>query len=194
MNKDNELIWEKVSEEHIVRDEFIDFRKSAYRFPNGEVFEPFYSYSRRDYVVIVARDEDGRYICVRQFRQGLERVTTEFPAGGIERDGEAQYARNSDKAAEDALDAARRELSEETGYTADKWTHLGTFPANPTIADNYAHLFYASGCTKVSELSLDDTEFLNVDLFTREEIDEMVKNGEFPQPIHVLGMLLADKV
>ena len=84
-DKQNNLTWEEVSTEHIVQDEWIDFRRSAYRFPDGSVFEPFYSYSRRDYVVIVASDTEGKYLCVRQFRQGIREVTTEFPAGGIER-------------------------------------------------------------------------------------------------------------
>ena len=55
MNNDRkDLIWEEIKTEHIVKDEWIDFRKSAYRFPDGSVFEPYYSYSRRNYVVIVA--------------------------------------------------------------------------------------------------------------------------------------------
>ena len=73
------LAWKELSTEHIIQDEWIDFRKSAYRFPDGTVFEPYYSYSRRDYVVIAASDEEGRYLCVRQFRQGIGEVTTEFP-------------------------------------------------------------------------------------------------------------------
>ena len=85
---DRELEWKEVRTEHIVRDEWIDFRKTAYLFPDGRVIEPFYSYSRRDYVVVVASDTEGKYICVRQFRQGIREVTTEFPAGGIE-DNEA---------------------------------------------------------------------------------------------------------
>ena len=86
----DELAWEELKRESIIQDEWIDFRKSAYRFPDGRVFEPFYTYSRRDYVVIVASDTEGNYICVRQFRQGIRKVTTEFPAGGIERkDGES---------------------------------------------------------------------------------------------------------
>ena len=52
--EDKDLIWEEISREHIVRDEWIDFRKSAYRYPDGRVFSPYYSYSRRDYTVIVA--------------------------------------------------------------------------------------------------------------------------------------------
>ena len=60
-----DLICEEVSCEHLVQDQWIDFRRSAYRFPDGRVFEPYYSYTRRDYAVV-------------------------FPAGGIERkDGES---------------------------------------------------------------------------------------------------------
>jgi len=54
----------------MVQDEWIDFRRSAHRFPDGSVFEPYYSYNGRDYVVIVVSDEEGNYLCVRQFRRG----------------------------------------------------------------------------------------------------------------------------
>ena len=73
---DSSLAWEEIKTEHIVQDQWIDFRRSAYRFPDGSVFEPFYTYSRRDYVVVVASDEEGNYLCVRQFRQGIRQVTT----------------------------------------------------------------------------------------------------------------------
>ena len=82
--KDEELIWEEISTEHIVQDEWIDFRRSAYRFPDGKIWQPYYSFTRRNYAVVVATDEEGRVICVRQFRQGIRQVTTEFPAGAIE--------------------------------------------------------------------------------------------------------------
>ena len=49
---DNDLEWKEISCEHLVQDEWIDFRRSAYRLPDGSVFEPFYSYSRRNFVVI----------------------------------------------------------------------------------------------------------------------------------------------
>ena len=140
-NKDENLAWEEIRTEHIVQNQWIDFRKSAYRYPDGRVFEPFYSYSRRDYAVIVASDDEGRFLCVRQFRQGIKEVTTEFPAGGIERIDGKEYG--SPEYAEDALTAAKRELMEETGYVSDNWEHLLTVPSNATIADNYAFLFRA---------------------------------------------------
>lgn len=176
------LAWEEIHTEHIVQDEWIDFRRSSYRFPDGSVFEPFYSYSRRDYVVIVASDEEGKYLCVRQFRQGIREVTTEFPAGGIER---------KDGKAEDALKAARRELLEETGYVSDHWTQLLTVPSNATLADNYAYIFMAEKCRRAAEQSLDETEFLHVRRYSADEIEKMIEQGEFQQAVHIMAWLLA---
>ena len=193
-----DLAWEEVSTEHIIRDEWIDFRKQAFRYPDGKIWEPFYSYSRRDYCVIVASDEEGRLLCVRQFRHGIREVTTEFPAGGIERrdglDYRADGAPSGEEdasAAEPALEAAKRELREETGYVSDEWKHLLTVPSNATIADNYAYIFRAENCRKVTGQSLDATECLNVELHTAAEIDEFIKTGSFQQAVHVMAWLLA---
>lgn len=191
------LAWEEVRMEHIVQDEWIDFRRSAWKFPDGSVFEPFYSYSRRDYVVIVASDTGGNYLCVKQFRPGIKQVTTEFPAGGIERKDGKEYgsSQNSgnvqDISAEDALEAAKRELLEETGYESDEWSPLLTIPSNATIADNYAHIFMAKNCRKVSGQDLDDTEFLNVVKLPAEKIEKMIETGQFQQAIHITAWLLA---
>ena len=144
--------------------------------------------------MIVATDEAGNYICVRQYRHGIKRVTTEFCAGGIERCDGKEYGSRLDKdSAEDALAAAKRELMEETGYESDDWKFLLSVPSNATMADNYANIFVAKSCRKVSGQSLDETEFLNVHLHTRKEIDEMIASGEFPQASHILALLLADK-
>ena len=191
-NRENRdpLAWEEVSTEHLVQDEWIDFRRSAYRLPDGSVFEPFYTYSRRDYVVIVASDTDGNYLCVRQFRQGIREVTTEFPAGGIERKDGREYG-SGDCCAENALAAAKRELLEETGYESDEWSHLLTVPSNATVADNYAHLFAARNCRRVTGQSLDETEFLNVRKYTAQEIEELIAKGGFQQAVHVMAWLLS---
>lgn len=192
--KRDDLAWEEIKTEHIIKDEWIDFRKSAYRFPDGSIFEPFYSYSRRNYVVIVASDTEGRFICVRQFRQGIKKVTTEFPAGGMERkDGREYGGAGEDTASEDSLEAAKRELMEETGYESDEWTHLLTVPSNATIADNYAYLYMAKNCRRVAGQNLDETEFLNVELHTEEEIEELIAKGDFQQCVHITAWLLAGR-
>ncbi len=187
------LAWEEIRTEHVIQNQWIDFRESAYRLPDGSTFSPYYSYSRRDYVVVVASDEEGKYICVRQFRQGIRRVTTEFPAGGIERRDGKEYGNDGDLSAEDALEAAKRELLEETGYVSEEWKHLLTVPSHATIADNYAHLFMAANCRRVSEQSLDETEFLTVEKYSADELEKMVENGDFPQAVHILAWLLEVK-
>ena len=178
---DRELAWEELSTEHIVRDQWIDFRRSVYRYPDGRVFAPFYTYSRPDYAVIVASDEEGRYLCVRQFRQGIRAVTTECPAGGLERGGTP----------ETALEAARRELKEETGYVSDDWRHLLTVPSNATLSDNYVSVFMAENCRRCCEQSLDETELLRVVRLSAEEIESLIYSGAFQQAVHVMAWLLS---
>ncbi len=192
MSEFDELKWEPLKVEHLVQDEWIDFRRVRYRLPDGSEFEPYYNYSRRSFVIIAARDEEGNYICVRQYRHGIGQVTTEFSAGGIERSDDKEYG-SQGAAAEDALLAAQRELKEETGYVSDEWTHLLTIPANPTIADNYAHIYLADHCRKVSGQDLDDTEFLNAFLLKKEELDALIAENKFQQPTHLLAYLLAEK-
>lgn len=202
---DKSLAWEEINTNHIIQNEWIDFRESTYRFPDGREIGPFYSYSRRDYVVIVASDEEGNYLCVKQFRQGIKEVTTEFPAGGIERKDGKEYDHHAESAehgddscshtvpAEDALSAAKRELREETGYESDEWQHLLTIPSNATIADNYAYIFKAANCHKSSGQDLDDTEFVDVIKHTEEEIEEMISQNKFQQAMHVMAWLLAKR-
>lgn len=178
-------MWKEVTCEHIVNDEWIDFRKSTYKMPNGKLSGPYYSFSRRNFVVIVATTEDGGYICVKQFRPGIKRITTEFCAGCIEHIGGAS---------EDALSAAKRELLEETGYGSDEWKHLLTVPSYATLADNYMSIFTAKNCKKItSRQNLDSDEFLNVHLYSRNELEDKIQNGEFSQASHILALLMADK-
>ncbi|MBR4759206.1 MAG: NUDIX hydrolase [Lachnospiraceae bacterium] len=211
--KNADLAWEEISREQIVSDEWIEFRKSVFRYPDGRVFEPYYTYSRKDYVVIVATDEEGRFLCVRQYRQGIMDVTTEFTAGGIEvkdKDGKVMTSdsdsdmtgsvvkpgvrRTDHPSVEWALAAAKRELAEETGYESDEWKHLLTIPSNATMADNWAYLFTAKNCRKVTEQSLDETEYLGVELLSADDIEKLIAGGGFQQAIHCLAWELAKKM
>ena len=198
MDEREKLAWEPVKTEHIVQDRWIDFRKTEFRMPDGSLLGPFYNYSRRSYVVIIASDEAGRFLCVRQYRPGIGRVTTEFPAGGIEPGGGSgqdvapDFITQPDEGAdeEEALEAAVRELREETGYVSDCWSHVITAPSDATISDNYAHIFRAKNCRKAGGQELDDSEYLHVELKSPEQIDGLIREGGFQQIVHMLGWML----
>lgn len=194
MNRDD-LSWKLKKAKHVVQDEWIDFRSCDYELPDGAVIGPVYNYSKHSFSVIVATDEQGRYICVVQYRHGIDEITTEFPAGAVE------YKEKSDvpyitfdnivASEEDAFETAKRELSEETGYISDDWKHLYTVPANATLSNSNVHFYRAKNCRKVSGQSLDDSEFLNVVLLDEEELKRRIYQGDFKQALHSLAYFMA---
>ena len=182
-----ELDLKEHSVKHFVENKWIDLREGWYDTPEGRVSGPYYTYSRKNYCVIVATDEAGRYLCVQQYRPGLHQVTTEFPAGGIDRLGDRQYGGRDDPGQEDPLAAAKRELREETGYVSEDWEALLTVPSQATMADNYAYVFRARNCRRVDGQHLDEDEYLNVLLLSPEELKEAIETGRFEQAVHVMA-------
>lgn len=178
---DKDLKWKLISSEHIVKDQWIDFRRETYEFPDGGTFGPFYNYSRKSYAVVIAETTEGNYLCVRQYRHGIKEITTEFPAGGIE---------SEEITEEIALHAAKRELQEETGYASEEWIHLMDIPNDATLGDNMAYIFYARNCHQVSQQKLDQTEFVQQIVLSEKEIDDLISEGKFQQAIHVMAWYL----
>lgn len=99
-------------------------------------------------VGVVPVTDDGKVIVERQFRYPLGRVITEIPAGKL------------DSFTEDRLSAARRELEEETGYTAKEWLELGDYYPTPAYCDERITLYLARGLAQ-GQRHLDEDEFLN---------------------------------
>ncbi|MBP5271051.1 MAG: NUDIX hydrolase [Clostridia bacterium] len=100
-------------------------------------------------VAIVPLTDDGRVIVERQFRYPIGKVITEIPAGKLDSYGE------------DRLEAAKRELREETGIEADDWLSMGDFVPAAAYCDERITLFLARGL-HFGERHTDEDEFLNV--------------------------------
>ena len=131
-------------------------------------------------VCVLPVTDNNEVLLVKQLRYPFQTVTVEAPAGKLEK-------------GQNPLENGKRELLEETGFESNDWKFLLKIPSNATMADNYANIFMAKNCRKVSGQSLDETEYLNVHIYNRKEIDDMIKSGEFAQANHVLALLLADK-
>lgn len=115
-------------------------------------------------VGIVPVTDDGRIIMERQFRYPLNRVVTEIPAGKL------------DSFTEDRLSAAKRELEEETGYTAREWTVLGDYYPAAAYCDERITLYLAQGLEQGTR-HLDEDEFLNFEAIPLSQLVEAVIAG-----------------
>ena len=116
-------------------------------------------------VAILPLFEDGTVLMEYQYRHPLGRVVYEIPAGKL------------DSPTEDHLEAAARELREETGYTAAKMTSLGVYVPSPAILTERIELFLAEGLT-AGDTSPDEDEFLLTERRPLRELCEMVMRGE----------------
>ena len=148
MTEEQNLTESMLTSEAIYDGEVVHLKKDTVRLPDGkpalrEVIRHIGA------VCIVPVTEDGAVIVEKQFRYPAGKVLLELPAGKLDRKGE------------EVLSAAKRELREETGYTAKNWRDLGGFYPTPAYSDEYIELFLATGLQK-GEQELDADEFLSV--------------------------------
>lgn len=115
-------------------------------------------------VGVIPITDDGKVIIERQFRYPLNRVVTEIPAGKL------------DSTAEDRLSAAKRELEEETGYTAKEWVSMGDYYPTPAYCDERITLYLAQGL-ELGQRHLDEDEFLNFEFVPLADLVDDVMAG-----------------
>lgn len=153
--KSSELIYDgKVL--HLYRDEVI--------LPDGS--EGIREYCNHNGgVCVLPLTDDGKVICVRQYRYAHRRCTVEIPAGKLEK-GER----------DDLRSAALRELKEETGAECAELIYLGEMYPSPALLSEVIYMFFARGLT-FGEKDLDDDEFLECEYYPLEEMVEMVCDG-----------------
>jgi len=116
------------------------------------------------WVNVVARTVGGAFVVVRQFRFGTEEVTTEVPGGVVD-------------PGEEPLEAARRELREETGYTSERWSLLAVVAPNPAFQSNRCWQFLAEDCERTQATELDPGEDIQVALLEESELRAEIESG-----------------
>ena len=152
-----------IHSETVYRGGLLHVKRDAVRLPDGS--EGWREYVRHPgAVVIIPVLQNGRILFERQYRYPVRQTFLELPAGKIE-------------AGEDILETARRELLEETGYTAQAWDYLGVMHPCIGYSDERIEIFLARDLSQLSEPQLDEGEFLEIFDLSLEEVRSAIREG-----------------
>ena len=157
----------KTQKRHIVLDEkpWLTVEHHTVELPDGHLIPDWPWIITPDYINVVALTEDEHFICFRQVKYGIDGTTLSV-VGGYVNEGEQP------------LNAAQRELLEETGYEAPEWLSLGSYLVDPNRGIATGHLFLARGARYVTPRDADDLEEQELLLLTRAELEAALEAGE----------------
>ena len=178
---DNQRLIETVTgKESIYPGRIIHVQKWTVTLPDGtEAMREIVQHNGAS--AIVAVDDQGQVILVRQHRVAVGRVTWEIPAGKFDHPGE------------DPLACARRELEEETGMSADHWRELVAMDSTPGFCTECIHIFLATGLHEGSSHP-DEDEFVDVTAMPLRDAAAKVMRGEIRDSKTALAIMMADKI
>ncbi len=155
--------FKRLNRELMYHGVIVDFYKDTVQVPNGNVVEWDFIGHKGAAAVVPVR-EDGKLLMVRQYRNALDRETLEIPAGGL-------------NGAEPTMDAAARELEEETGYRSGDLELLITLRTTVAFCNEKIDIYVARNLKK-GEQHLDEDEFIHVEAYTVEELCTMILEGK----------------
>ena len=133
--------------------------------PDGRVIDNFNQVSIPDFAVIVATTPEGFYILERQYKHGIGKISMTLPGGSI-------------NAGENPLDAAKRELREETGFVSGTWHHLGTYMGDANYGCGRAWVFRAFDAVQTSQPNSGDLEEMEIVHLNYRDMLENLLQGE----------------
>lgn len=172
--------WKKISSVMALDERWFKVRKDVVELPNGKVLDDYFLWLSGDVAMVIPVTEDGKMILVKQYKYGADEEVIEFPAGYVDKN-------------EDPEAAAKRELEEETGYSAKSLELLGEFHLSPTKSDGRTFIYLAKDVVKNKETKLDASEDIEVLEIPQEEVMDMIKKGEIRVSDSVAAFFLAIK-
>ena len=144
----------------------VDFYSDTMQMPDGKLVEWDLIHHRKGAAAVVPVLPDGKILMVRQFRNALDRMTIEIPAG----------ARDSTE--EETIHCAARELEEETGYRSENVEFLLSLRTTVAFCDEHVDVYLATDLEKIGEQHLDDAESIDIEIYTLDELCKMIYEGK----------------
>jgi len=167
--------WKILGSKYLYKTNSVALRIDQCEVNNGTIFEP-YVLECGTWVNVIALTKKKEVILEKQYRHGVGQVMLEIPAGVMDNEDESP------------LQAAQRELLEETGYTSEQFIEVGKVYPNPATHNNLTYSFLALDVEKVGQQHLDETEEIEVSLIPLDELVSLAKEGSLPQSLHISAL------
>jgi hypothetical protein len=168
-------MWQQLSKETLAEYEIFSVARCKLKNPSNNKSGDFYVIDCNDWVQVIAETSDGHIVMVNQYRFGSRKLSLELPGGMVEH-------------GENVIEAAQRELEEETGFCGKPARVIATLYPNPAIQTNILNVVLIKNCTKQKNTHFDEFEDLTTSLLTKQNLIEAVTGGEISHCITIAAI------
>lgn len=150
----------------VFQDSFVQVLLEDVQTEEGSIIRDYSIIRKRDVVMIVATNTSGQYAIIEEYKYGAQSKLWTFPAGGLKKN-------------ENGIDAAKRELAEETGCMGGIYTYLGKVFDYPSKDRHTVHVVRANNVGCVTKQTLDSSESIRLKFIDEEDLIRLIARGEF---------------
>ena len=150
---------------------WLSVRQEEVELPNGHRIPTWFILEYPHWINVIAETTDGKLVMIDQYRHGLGVTKYEIVAGVIDK-------------GETPLQAAQRELSEETGFGGGTWEEFMVLCPNTSCQNNLSYTFLARGVEPITRQHEEVSEDIRVHVMNKEDVRELLQQGEIPQALH----------
>ena len=172
--------WRKIDSEQVANCEVFTVHRATFAREHDGQKADFYLVENPDWVNVIAVTKDKQAVFIEQYRQGTESMIFEIPGGMVDEN-------------EDPEATMRRELAEETGYSAGRLIRVGRTYPNPAQQSNVLYHYLALDCERTEQVKFDEHESIVTRLVPLQQIDELVHNGTITHALAITALYFAQR-
>jgi 8-oxo-dGTP pyrophosphatase MutT (NUDIX family) len=175
--KDENLIWKSLETKYALDTRWLKVKKEKIELPNGKILDDFYTVEGGELIAILAINEDNEVFLVKQYRHAVADITIDLPGGGVEK-------------GERPIEAASRELAEETGMIASSFEKLITYYPDSGRTICKKHIFLAKNLKKdeYGQYAQDESEDVRLVRMPLQKVLEEMRNGKMKEATLFVGI------
>ena len=164
--------WKQLSSKTVFEQSWFKTKVDVCQLPDGRIFDSYFTVEVPNWCNTIIITEDEKIVLIKQYRYPINKIIYELPGGLIEQN-------------ENPMQAALREMQEETGYTSNNIELISTVAANPALQSTTAYFYLATNAVKTQKQNFDEFEELTIELVDKTTIKELLTNNALQHGVQV---------